>query len=169
MGTRQGTQPVNANARPGPGAYSPTTDRPDTPQWAFGTDGRHRDVHSHAPGPGTYEPTVDAAFKEGRGEGPLYSIVGRKEPAEPGRTPGPGTYEAVGRPDMKDAAKWGFGTSARHKKNLGDAPGPGSYQLASKIGEGPKFSVRGRTKTGQSSTDHHAMGEHGRQYTTFGY
>lgn len=166
MASRQGKGELKQG--PGPGTYSPIG-RAETPQWVFGTDGRSRGVNSAAPGPGSYERHEEGAFKQGRGEGPQYTMVGRQDQQQKGQTPGPGAYESTDRPDSRDQPKWGFGTSKRNRGGGAGTPGPGSYEMGHRIGEGPKYSVRGRTNTHQTAIHSGADGTIGNQYTTFGY
>jgi hypothetical protein len=62
-------------------------------------------------------------------------------------TPGPGTNDINDRATKNKSATWKFGSEKRPDlapKHLSLSPGPGNYQLPSKMIEGPKTAMHTR-------------------------
>ena len=148
---------LTARLGPGPGAY--------TLQELTGAEGAKQSIIPRrplsanptrsSPGPGAYTPGL---YKNG----PAYKIGhdSRNKPQNKNfYVPGPGTYDPGDRlVSYKQASPgWGYfnfnlqfnvriGTSRRlAMTSRSFAPGPGSYYLKGKLGEGPKHSMRPRT------------------------
>lgn len=50
--------------------------------------------------------------------------------------PGPGSYT---KPSTLAGPKWRFGSSKRNSFSLSTAPGPGTYQIKSTVGNSPPY------------------------------
>lgn len=58
--------------------------------------------------------------------------------------PGPGSYQSKYEFARPKSAQVRIGSSTRRPLNdNNDAPGPGTYDIASKVGEGPKYRILG--------------------------
>ena len=92
------------------------------------------------PGPGEY----DAAYNGYKVNAPQYSIPkdarGEKLSME---NPGPGTYQPGYNQKLRNDPAYGFGTGVRQPINDPNAnPGPDTYAIDRKVGEGPQYSMR---------------------------
>mmetsp|Transcript_80872 Transcript_80872/g.228934 ORF Transcript_80872/g.228934 Transcript_80872/m.228934 type:complete len:242 (+) Transcript_80872:1-726(+) len=116
------------------------------------------------PGPGAHE------LKSFIGEGPKFSASTRGQEFRKGSRPGPGDYDHVDNHVAEKHPSWGFGTStrpdARSSQHQG-TPGPGAYMTNTKVGEGPKYSMKARLQ-GPRLQQMPGPGAHGGHYTTFG-
>ncbi|CAJ1456763.1 unnamed protein product [Effrenium voratum] len=168
-GSRPGT--------PGPGAYAAaakSSARIRTPSYGFGT--AERDGGGLRVSPGAYVPNINPT----RMGAPRHTCTPRRDGVFGGGgsqgafgTPGPGTYGDAGSggssPMAKAAPRWGFGSSARGVNAYGQGPGPGQYDLRSRVG-GPRFSIKGRHDLGDGSLcPTPGPGSFGGMYTQFGY
>ncbi|CAE7210611.1 unnamed protein product [Symbiodinium sp. CCMP2456] len=170
-----------ALASPGPGAYGASesygSKRPRSAGPVFGRAARGLGSGRDTPGPGAYVPNVNST----RPQFPRHTCTPRRDGADWGRrkcstTPGPGTYghgAAAGAgsesPVSKSAPRWAFGTADRGVRGNGENPGPGQYDLRSRVA-GPKFSIRCRNELDSSGLcPTPGPGAFGGMYTQFGY
>ncbi|CAE6927906.1 unnamed protein product [Symbiodinium sp. CCMP2592] len=150
-----------ALASPGPGAYGASesygSKRPRSAGPVFGRAARGLGSGRDTPGPGSYVPNVNST----RPQFPRHTCTPRRDGADWGHrkcstTPGPGTYGHGGAagagsesPVSKSAPRWAFGTADRGVRANGENPGPGQYDLRSRVA-GPKFSIRCRNESARS-------------------
>jgi hypothetical protein len=113
-----------------------TKTKKTTPKWKFITSNniRKQKINSN-PGPGTYK--LDSIV----GEGPKHIMGCKLIPiTKVDNELGPGAYNACFRTVEASSLKPGIGIGSKfqisdHKK----VPGPGAYNIKSKIVEGPKY------------------------------
>mmetsp|Transcript_19167 Transcript_19167/g.42528 ORF Transcript_19167/g.42528 Transcript_19167/m.42528 type:complete len:226 (+) Transcript_19167:116-793(+) len=165
FGTSSRDGPLGAPV-PGPGQYSPESvqeHKRAAPRVGFGTSPRQPNGRRpNGPGPAAYD------IKDARPSSPKYSVAPRRNAGYGPSTPGPGQYNTSARHSVAEGApKWGFGTSQRQGLNSNaKTPGPGSYQHAVKIGDGPKFTMSAR-RIPPSKTTTPGPGTHGGSFTQF--
>jgi hypothetical protein len=129
---------------PGPSAYSLGTSVGTGLQWSM----RQRHNQNNAaddPGPGAYQAVTMENVKE---QTPGWRFgTSNREPSGSFNPPGPGTYEPSDPRNLQ--AKCKFGTSHRPSQvnTKQSNPGPGSYEVASEFGQGPKYTVTPRGGT----------------------
>ncbi|CAJ1355740.1 unnamed protein product [Effrenium voratum] len=174
---------LRVSTAPGPGTYGAYgaygahgQARPRSAGPAFGRARRGLGGGSATPGPGAYVPNINPT----RMGAPRHTCTPRRDGVFGGGgsqgafgTPGPGTYGDAGSggssPMAKAAPRWGFGSSARGVNAYGQGPGPGQYDLRSRVG-GPRFSIKGRHDLGDGSLcPTPGPGSFGGMYTQFGY
>lgn len=99
------------------------------------------------PGPGAYDPMV--AFSKNRQPAHIIGSENRgRVDAEQRQKPGPGTYDPNEGFQSGSPPKYRFGTALRKTMGNGnDTPGPGNYDNARKIGEGPEYVMGIKTAT----------------------
>lgn len=116
------------------------------------------------PGPGSHD--IRSSF----GEGPKYSASPRYTELKKSASPGPGEYRQDLSATIEKNPRWGFGTAMRPETAGGASlatPGPGAYVLTSAVGEGPKFTMKGRI-VGPRPQLSPGPGAHGGHYSSFG-
>jgi len=145
-GTRGGMHLSKAFTNPGPGSYdakviigndgpkkSMTSRRPDSAS-AAGRD---------TPGPGTYELRVvqnAPAYRLGSSQRSFLS-------KEALNMPGAGTYNPNDRAVRPLSPGWRLGTGKRDTASPNSSPGPGNYNIPSRLQEGPMYGISGRSST----------------------
>lgn len=165
-----GRSDASKTSVPGPGQYAPKeVNLMASPRFGFGTAKRDGLVgKSSTPGPGAY-----ATHSVIGAEGSKYSVTGRRNDKEMMTlTPGPGAYQPsdAARAGNDKYPAWSFGTSARAGLSGSKAtPGPGQYEMFSKIGSGPAFSMKARRDVTNRHNITPGPGAHGGLYTQFGY
>lgn len=142
-----GAREVLSKAKlPGPGSY--TVSREFGKQAiAYSLSPRKRAAEPRAtskdpPGPGPGAHSVSSRFPEG----PKFSVSPRREPSR-AQLPGPGDYDvAVSEANTERQPRCCFGTATQANPASGslNTPGPGAYTPPTAVGEGPKFSMKGR-------------------------
>ena len=75
------------------------------------------------------------------GDGPKYSLHGRPKEPKQQPTPGPDYLPPAFGSESKKSSFHGY---VKQRGKGGDSPGPGQYAVPSTIGEGKKFSMKGR-------------------------
>ena len=153
------------NTGPGPGSYevksvvgregSKHTITPRRPMSA--KVGKNRD-----PGPGAYNVTTTNTGPKYRiGTAPKCQLL-----KEFVKVPGPGTYN----PDDKtksihrDAPHWKMGTASKGTGGVTErTPGPGSYNIKERIGEGPSYAIRPKTAVTSSTKGSPGPGQYNPQ------
>lgn len=167
------TREARAASAPGPGQYdSVGRSRRAAPTYGFGSAPRNcRIPGKQTPGPGAYTPD----FNKTGHDAPRYTATPRRSSGA-GRslsrpsTPGPGAYHPSRRDFPKSSPEWGFGTAERGKTDFGLHPGPGAYTEPSMVGDGPKYTIRGKPDPiAWAGTDQPGPGQYGGCYTQFGY
>jgi len=94
----------------------------------------------NVPGPFEYNPAKPHSKANIR-----FGTSHRDSSRSRSNTPGPGTYYP-GFLDKPMAAKFKVGTSLRRPLSASNAyPGPGNYEIPSKVVEGPRHSISGRS------------------------
>ncbi|KAJ0399111.1 hypothetical protein ATCC90586_009362 [Pythium insidiosum] len=161
-----------ANA-PGPGDYSSAIVNPrerSAPKYSLGKKWTELSGMKKTPGPGAYEATTTIGrtvlSTQKQNPMPAFPRVERKPLLQNSTADvGPGQYGvvvgAVGKQPvstLSTSAAFSFGTEQRSKlsKNVGEVPGPASYQTKSSVGKqvesmyrsAPAASMSGRTKFG---------------------
>ena len=140
-------------AVPGPGNYEPKGFvSKEGPRYSLGAQNTfHPDKKEQAfkPGPGNYSPQIDPARKRE----PAYRIGSETrrdlafEKAQTFQT-SPGQYDPIVENVKMKAAGWRIGTEKRPgmvNKGQEKVPGAGSYQIPSKIADGPKIGIHEKT------------------------
>jgi hypothetical protein len=163
---------------PGPGSYQDMRPSSAGPKWGFGTEDKSRSKQESMPGPGAYElPTTLNKISysmSGRHSQPRQSIEpapgsydprpieqtpaysfgnsGRYDFTKGKDNPAPGTYDP--KPSRPSSAAPVFGSEQRRPMSASQAiPGPGSYQIPSKVNEGPSYSMSARNvRSGRNAT-----------------
>lgn len=186
---------LGKEAVPGPGAYEKAEDLTEHATTFGGAPRvKEFKPRTESPDPGHYnavDPASTSRMSKQSGYGWGTSDTGRilngdsrKSPNEKGPTPqppksprisnpGPGSYNVVDYQDggQRGAAARSFGSEAS-RPSLGlqsrsslATPGPGTYVRGSKIGEGPKYSMRSRSAEKSKSTP--GPGQYGGSWTQF--
>lgn len=158
---RDNMRPMSA---PGPGQYQPKDPNNVSSKYGFGTAQRKgAPLRVDMPGPGAYN--LQGLVGS---DGPKYSAAKRRDMNRSSATPGPGTYQPADNSTSIVGAppRWGFGTSPREGRSLGNVPGPGAYMNSSAL-SGPKYSLRSRLDMPRHVTTP-GPGAHGGVYTQFG-
>lgn len=112
------------------------------PKWSFNSPRAAQSaMSSDAPGPGTYGvQSADATSQFTRGPNFSFGTAGRDVMSRP-KVPGPGAYTLVKEPGSSTHS-WTMSprrNDAHSAKT--DMPGPGTHNVRSLIGSGPKFST----------------------------
>lgn len=120
---------------PGPGSYASKSFLGEGPKIGIKQRGNNQVTESlTVPGPGAYEPKLEPIIRKfpqigighGKRDGAISSTIGPS-------APGPGYYHLN---DLGKGPKYGFGTGKRQADRFNDVPGPGQYEIPSRIGEG---------------------------------
>lgn len=127
------SESMSLKDNPGPGSYLTKSFIGEGPKIAI--KNRTYNLVSEsltAPGPGAYQPNLDSVIYKfpaiGIGHSRRDEIIGSNL-----TVPGPGYYNLN---DLKRGPKYGFGTSKREPDRFNDVPGPGQYEIPSRIGDG---------------------------------
>ena len=120
---------------PGPGSYEVKSYLGEGPRVAIKQRANNDVAKSLViPGPGAYEPKLEAIARKypdiGIGCGKRDDAIGSNSAAN---IPGPGYYPLN---ELGTGPKYGFGTGKRQPNKFSDAPGPGHYEIPSRIGDG---------------------------------
>mmetsp|Transcript_7766 Transcript_7766/g.20203 ORF Transcript_7766/g.20203 Transcript_7766/m.20203 type:complete len:260 (-) Transcript_7766:1523-2302(-) len=139
-------QPSSQTVSPGPIYNLPSRERVgEGPQYSFGGGGGSRPIasgKSQSPGPVYQLPSSISS-------GPKIAFSkANRDASNTSNTPGP-----MYNPKLGKGPHFSFGlklkTGAMDGKN--DSPGPGAYSVRSKIGEGPRYSIKARRMPGDMS------------------
>jgi len=133
--SKRASLPVNMYT-PGPGSYDYSTKVGEGPKYIMNPrrEGSNLLSPKYLPGPGAYSPSVE--FVKEKNSGPKMGTSIRTDLYDSKANPGPGQYDVRGR---VVGPKWGFGSDQRGKDYTSTVPGPGSYDLPSKVGVVPKY------------------------------
>jgi len=120
---------------PGPGTYEPKSYLGEGPKVSIKQRVNNNVAKSLTiPGPGAYEPKLEAVARKypdiGIGYGKRDDAISSNSGAN---IPGPGYYPLN---ELGTGPKYGFGTGKRQLSKLDDVPGPGHYEIPSRIGDG---------------------------------
>jgi hypothetical protein len=102
------------------------------------------------PGPGAYEPNTSATLRNSPnskiGTSTRDDLVFKKQMEF---RPAPTVYNPKDSFTKTQTAAWGFGSSKRpsiESRSLVQTPAPGVYTVPSRMTDGPKYHIGGRTK-----------------------
>jgi hypothetical protein len=140
---------------PGPAAYETTTQ--------IGADARKYSMRSRIDTKKTKLDVPYVAIPSTFGSGPKVSFHGRSESPKTESTPGPNYMP----PSFgSDTSKFSFGNRRDISKRATSAhtPGPGEYQIPSSIGQGKKFSIKGREKPPESKEQNPGPAKYSPEY-----
>lgn len=153
-----GSETRNTNAdlkktTPGPGNYSLGSligeGRKNTMHSTIGYSPEKKE-NSFKPGPGNYDPKPLSVKRQEPqyklGSGTRFDLGFQKRQLF---QQDPGSYDPDYKKTKSASAQWGFGTDKRKglvNRDQPNFPGAGSYQIASRISEGPKYGVGAKLK-----------------------
>ncbi|CAD8175828.1 unnamed protein product [Paramecium octaurelia] len=127
---------------PGPGEYEARSEFNVSQKGFSMLSRRNQTQQEQVPGPGTYNWDKKQKLRP-----PSYKIGNETRDSlnrELIRTPGPGTYESRYEFARPKSAQVRIGSANRRPlSDTRDIPGPGTYDLNTKIGEGPKHQILG--------------------------
>mmetsp|Transcript_13805 Transcript_13805/g.12239 ORF Transcript_13805/g.12239 Transcript_13805/m.12239 type:complete len:442 (-) Transcript_13805:37-1362(-) len=114
---------------PGPGNYNPANSKKEAPSFT----GRPTLCVKQSPGPGAYSPDSNNKRKA-----PQFSMGTEKKNTISARplnkyTVGPGDYQSSFKKFKSSGPSFGFGTGKRAEFKNESTPGPGSYQIPTKV------------------------------------
>jgi len=163
--SRSGRGALEKHEVPGPGAYGFATDKVMGNGLAYSLSPRRITkgiLGEDQPGPGAHE------LKPFVGEGPKFTHSHRLETKKTD-APGPGEYNILDEAVCEKQPKWRFGSCRREDTQAKrmNTPGPGTYAMANKMGEGPQYSMRSR-RAPKLPPDTPGPGAHGGHYNTLG-
>jgi hypothetical protein len=137
MGTEQrekSSDSLNLRENPGPGSYASKSFLGEGPKITIKQKGNNVSESLTVPGPGAYEPKLEAIIRKfpnvGIGHSKKDDAISYNASAN---APGPGYYLLN---ELGKGPKYGFGTGKRQPDRFNDVPGPGQYEIPTRIGDG---------------------------------